>query len=456
MNIIIIGGGKVGLTLTRQLLAEGHDITLIDTHPEVIDSAVNSLDIMGVAGNGASYAIQQEAGVEKADLLIAVTGRDEVNLLCCLIAKKAGNCPTIARVRNPIYHQEASFLKESLGLAMIINPDSAAAHDISRILRCRAAMDLNPFAKGRAEITKIRISADSPLCGMTLNEFGKKGLCDVLVCAVERGDETLIPDGNYTFTAGDYIHYLATPANSSVFLNKAGQSFGGVRNCLIIGGSKCAYYLAERLISHGIQVKIVELSQERCEELSQLLPKATIIHGDGTDQNLLIEEGLESYDSVVSMTNLDEENILLSLFAGTKAPKAKLVTKINRISFDDVIRKMDIGTVVNPKNITAEYIIRFVRGRQNTMGSNIETLYRLIEGKVEAMEFIVREDSPLTENTIGELGKNGMLIDNTLIGCIIRKNRMIIPKGQDKIEKGDSVIVITAHTGLTELKKILR
>ena len=455
MNIIIIGCGKIGSTLATQLVNEGHSITVIDSNPAVIESVTNTLDVMGVVGNGASYLIQQEAGVEQADLMIAVTASDELNLLCCLIAKKAGDCPTIARVRNPIYNKEISFLKENLGLTMIVNPDSAAATEISRILRRRSALDINPFAKGRVEMLKIRVEAGSPLNGMALYELPQKLRCEVLICVVERGSQAVIPDGRFVLEQGDVISFLATPQNASLFLKKAGLRTTGVKDCIIVGGSKGAYYLADQLLGHGIAVKIIEKNRARCDELSTLLPKATIINGDGTDQTLLLEEGLEYTDSFVTMTDVDEENILLSLFAHTKS-SAKIVTKINRITFDTVIESLEIGTTISPKNTTAENVIRYVRARQNSLGSNVETLYRLIENKVEALEFCIRESSGVTDVPLEELGKNQRLRDNILIGCIIRQGKTIIPRGSDKILVGDTVILVSGVTGLTDIKDILR
>ena len=455
MNIIIIGCGKVGLTLTKQLLDEGHAITVIDTDPDVIESITTSLDVMGVVGNGASYLIQQEAGIESADLMIAVTESDELNLLCCLIAKKAGDCHTIARVRNPVYNKEISFLKESLGLTMIVNPDSAAATEISRILRRRSVLDINPFAKGRVEMLKIRIDENSPLIGLPLYELPKKLRCEVLICVVERGSQISIPDGNFVLAEGDLISFLATPQNASAFLKKAGLRSNGVRDCMIVGGSKGAYYLADQLINHGIAVKIIEKNRQRCEELGILLPKAVIINGDGTDQSLLLEEGLEYIDSFVTMTDVDEENIVLSLFAHTKS-SAKIVTKVNRLNFDGVIDSLDIGTTIYPKNTTAEYVIRYVRARQNSLGSNVETLYRIIENKVEALEFIIREPSGVTDTPLEELGKNRRLRDHILIGCIIRQGKSIIPRGSDKILVGDTVVLVSGVPGLTDIKDILR
>ncbi len=455
MKIIIVGCGKVGKTLATQLLAEQHEVTVIDTDAEVIQEINNSLDVIGYVGNGTSYQILQNADIEHADLLISITGSDEVNLLCCLIAKKAADVMTIARVRNPIYNSEIAFLKESLGLAMIINPDFASANEISRILRRRSVLDINSFAKGRIEILKIKLEEDSPLCDTPLYELPAKLRCEVLICAVERGSEVIIPSGNFKPEAGDFIYFLATPQSTSAFLKRSGYRTNGVKSCIIVGGSKGAYYLANQLIGHGIAVKIIEKNLARCEELAVLLPKADIIHGDGTDEALLREEGIDSTDSFISLTDVDEENIMMSLFVGEHT-NAKVITKINRIGFDSIIRNLDLGTVVYPKNATSESIIQYVRALENSKGSNVETLYRVIEGKVEALEFAIREESELTSCTLGELGAAGKLIDNTLVCCIIHGGKTLIPKGSDKISLGDTVIVVTAQLGLTDVKDILK
>lgn len=455
MNIIMIGCGKVGLTLVKQLLAEKHSVSVIDSNPEVVTEVNNSLDVIAYLGNGASYSVQKEAGVENADLVIAVTGSDELNLLCCLIAKKAGDCKTIARVRNPEYLSELPFLRENLGLALTINPDLASATEISRILRRSYVNDINSFAKGRVEMIKIEVRPDSVLCDLPVYQLHEKVRLDVLICAVERGSECFIPSGSFVLREGDIISYIATPQQSTQFIKKIGIKRSTVRNCMIIGGSKIAYYLADQMINHGVAVKIVEKDRNRCEQLSVALPKAEIICGDGTDERLLIEEGIENVDAFISLTNMDEENILLSMFAG-KRSSARVITKINKISYDHIVESLNVGTVIDPKNTTSEIILQYVRARQNSVGSNVETLYKLIEDKVEALEFVIREESGLTRTTLAELGTKKMFIDNMLIGCIIRDGKFILPKGTDQLRVGDTVIVVTSHLGLTDIKEILK
>ena len=341
MQIIIVGCGKVGRTLAEQLQEEESDITLIDVSSNVITSLQNDIDAMGIVGNGASINTLVEAGIENADILIAVTGSDEMNLLCCLIAQKTGHCQTIARVRNPIYAKEISFIKKRLGVTMIINPELAAAQEISRLLRFPSAIKIDTFARGRVEMLKFKVLPEFNLDGMTISR-------------------------------------------------------------IIVGGGTISYYLTKALLDMNISVKIIEQNESRCETLSDLLPEATIINGDGTNRSLLMEEGLSRTEAFVSLTNMDEENVFLSLFAKTVS-NAKLIAKVNRLAFDDVIDNLDIGSVIYPKYITADYILQYVRAMQNSIGSNIETLYHILDNQAEALEFAIRENSPVTGIPLSEL-----------------------------------------------------
>lgn len=450
MQIIIVGCGKVGMTITQQLSLEGHNITVIDTNSTVLHNATNTFDVMGVVGNGASYSIQMDAGIEESDLLIAATDSDELNLLCCLIAKKAGNCNTIARVRNPVYNDEISFIKEELGLSMTINPEFAAATEIARILRFPSAIKIDTFAKGRVELLKFRIDEGSKLDGCSLIDIGQQYKTEVLVCAVERKDEVIIPKGNFVLKEKDVITIVASPKNAVDFFKRIGVVTNQVKNAMLIGGGKIAYYLAQQLIGTGIAVKIIERDRQRCEKLSELLPNAIIINADSTDQTVLMEEGISHTEAFVSLTGIDEANIFLSLFARSKS-KAKIITKVNRISFDDVINTFDLGSVIYPKFITAEYITQYVRAMQNSIASNIETLYRIIENKAEALEFLINEHAPIIGVPLEEL----KIKEDILIACINHKGNVITPKGKDVIQVGDTVIVVTTKTGLHDIKDIL-
>lgn len=344
LNIIIVGCGKVGTTLIEQLSKEGHDITIIDKDAQKVQEIASYYDIMGLVGNGASYNIQMEAGIEDTDLIIAVTNSDELNLLCCIVAKQVGNCATIARVRTPDYSSEAGYIREKLGLAMIINPELEASKEASRILYLPTALEVNSFAHGQAEMVKFKLPKDNILSGMTIAYLGRNIASDILICAIERHGTVYIPSGDFQMEAGDIISFVATRKIVRSFLKEIGFKTHQVKNTMIIGGGKAAYYLAKQLISMGISVKIIEINRERCEELSILLPKAIIINGDGTDQELLKEEGIERTESFIALTGIDEENILLTLHA-RQVSNAKVITKINRITFKDVINHLDLGSV---------------------------------------------------------------------------------------------------------------
>lgn len=447
MNIIIVGCGNVGATLAEQLSGEGHSITAIDTKEELVKSLSDSCDVMGVVGNGSSFQVQMEADVNHADLLIAVTGSDELNLLCCLIAKKAGGCHTIARVSNPVYSREIAFIREELGLSMIINPQLAAAREMARLLKFPSALKVDSFAKSRVELINYRVEEGSPLCNMKLKQMGNKLHCAVLVGIVERGDQVFIPDGSFELRAKDIISIVGTSAKTIEFFRKIGMPTAAARDVMVIGGGRTSIYLAKQLIEMGIKVKIIERDRERCEELSEMLSRATIIRGDGTDKELLMEEGLTQTEAFLAMTDFDEENIMLALFAKSLS-KAKLITKVHRIAYDEIIDSLDLGSIVYPKFITAESIIKYVRAMHESMGSNIETLYRLSDNRVEALEFLIKEDSPVIGIPLQELE----LKKNMLIGCITHQGQVSIPKGQSVIEAGDTVILITTTTGLHDIR----
>jgi len=451
MNIIIVGCGKIGKTLAEELSREEDiNITVIDLKAKVVGDIAVNLDIMGVVGNGADIDTLMEAGIKETDILIAVTGSDELNLLTCLIAKKAGNCKTIARVRKPEYSKELNLFKEDLGLAMIINPELTAASEIARVLRFPSAIQIDTFAKGRAEILRFRIPANSALNKMRIADMSQKLGCDVLVCGVERGSDVFIPGGDFVLEAGDVISIVASLKSGSEFFKKIEVKTNKVKDSLIVGGGETGYYLASLLIQSGIDVKIIEQDAERCQELCSLLPKAVIINADGTDNNVLIEEGIERAESFVALTNIDEENVLLSLFAKTKT-SGKLVTKINRIAYDNVINNLDLDTTIYPKNITAEYIIRFVRARNNSTSSEIETLHHILDGKAEALEFRIKPNSLVAHIPL----ENMTIKKNTLVACINRNGKIITPRGRDMLEPGDTVIVVTTNTGFKEINDIL-
>ena len=452
MNIIIVGCGKVGQKIAEKLSQENeHNITVVDSKRFKVESIINECDVMGVVGSCADVDVLKEAGVENADILIAVTGSDELNLLTCLMAKKAGECQTIARVRNPEYRKTLPLFKEDLGLAMIINPEQTAAMEIARVLRFPSAIQIDTFAKGRVEILKFKIYEGSPLDNISVMEMSQKIDSNILICGVQRGEDAVIPGGDFILQVGDIISIVAPSKSAGQFFRKIGVKTNRVKDTIIVGGGETGYYLANILLRSGIKVKVIEKDQKRSEELAEMLPKATIINADGTENRVLLEEGIEFAESFVALTNIDEENILLSLFAKSKMD-GKLVTKINRIAYDEVISNLDLDTTIYPKNITAEYIVKFVRAKNNSIGSNIETMHSILDGKAEALEFIIRENSPVTGITLEKLN----LKDNILIACIIRGNDVIVPRGKDSISAGDHVIVVTKNSGFTDITDILK
>ncbi|MBQ4165467.1 MAG: Trk system potassium transporter TrkA, partial [Oscillospiraceae bacterium] len=429
------------------------NITVVDLNADRVHDVSAKYDVMGVIGNGATHAILMEADIKHCDLLIAVTGSDELNLLCCLIAKKAGNCQTIARVRSPEYSIEAPYLKDELGLAMVINPEFTAASEIARVLRFPSAMKIDTFAKGRVEMMKFRLPENSPIVGCAVKELAGKFRCDVLICTVEREDEAFIANGDFVFEEKDVISLIATPKNANDFFRKINYKMNSVKDVMIIGGGEISHYLCQILkrSGGGISIKIIEKDLKRCEELSAELEDVRIIHGDAAEQALLMEEGLENAGGFIALTNLDEENIFLSLFA-KRVTDGKLVTKINRIDFDDVIKHLDLDTIIYPKNITSETIARYVRAMKNTIGSNVETLYSIVKGKIEAAEFSIKDGSPIVGTPLSKLH----LKPNVLIAAILRGRTVITPHGNDEIQAGDSVVIVSGHTEMQDITDILK
>lgn len=449
MNIIIVGCGKVGASLVERLSNEGHDLVVIDISAKKVEEISNKYDIMGIVGNGASFAVQQEAGVEKADLFIAVTTADELNLLCCLMAKKSG-CATIARVRNPMYSNEIGFIREQLGISMIINPELTAAREITKLLKFPSAIKIDTFAKGRVELLRFRLKPEIGFGGKSIMEIMSKLKSEVLICAVERDSEVIIPNGSFVLEDSDILSIVGSLESTAEFFEKIGVRSKKVRNSLIIGGGTVAHYLAKNLLKVGFRVRIIERDAQRCDYLNEVLPGADIINGDGSDEGLLLEEGLAYADSVVSLTGLDEENIFLSLFA-KKHSNAKLVAKVNKIAFNDVVESLDIDSVIYPKYLTADYILKYIRARQNSIGSNVETLYQLFDGRAEALEFSIKETSDVTNIPLMSLN----LKPNLLICAINRKGQILTPRGQNMIKVGDTVIVVTTNRGLNDIRDIL-
>lgn len=450
MKIILVGCGKVGRALARQLSEEKHNVTVIDTNPEKIEAITEELDVLGVTGNGASNAILTEAGLDTADVLIAVTGSDELNLLCCVFAKKTGHCHAIARVRNPMYSHQLGFIKQQLGISTIINPELTAAREISRLLRFPAASQIDTFADGKVRLIKFELLPEHGLNGVALRDIIQKIGSDILICAVERGGSVAIPNGSFMLQDGDLVSFVATHENAVDFFRKLHLPTRPVRSALLVGGGTIGYYLAKELLAYDIQVRIVDKNPARCETLATDLPGAVVLHGDVADRQFLQAAGMGMAEAFISITDMDEENILLSMFA-RKHTNAKLITKVNRLEFDDVLDTLNVGSVIYPKYMVCDFVIQYVRALANGAGNNLKTMYRILDDRVEALEFTVDEESAATAAPLMQL----KLKPNQLICCIMRGNRVIIPRGADRIQVGDSVIVVTLENGLHDIRDIL-
>lgn len=451
MQIIVVGCGKVGKEIVRQLAADGHNVTVIDKNPELVKSVSNEFDVMGVIGNGTSHMTLSDADLEHTDVLIAVTPNDEVNLLCCVVAKKGANCHTIARIRNHVYSTERNFIQKELGLSMIINPEMTAAREIARRLSFPNAIEIDTFAKGRVELLRFEVQENSPLIGLELKKLAQKISINLLVCVAERGDEIIIPDGNFVPQSGDILGIIANPKDVLGFFKKIKVKVNTVKNTMIVGGGQLTYYLAEILLKSGGTVKIIEKDQKRCEELSEFLDRATIICGDGTDVSLLDEEHLDQMDGLVTCTGMDEQNLVLSLYARDKV-RTKIVTKMSHVQYDEVVNSMHVGSVINPKKLAALHILRYVRAMNNTIGSKIETMYHLVDGKIDALEFAITADSKFTGIKLMDM----KFKKNVLIAAIARQGKMIVPGGQDEFKPGDSIVVITKNLGCQDFRELLR
>jgi len=444
MKIIIVGAGKVGMALTQQLSAD-HNVTIIDDNPQLVENIINVYDVMGVCGNGASYEVQKEAEVDKADLLIATASSDELNILTCLVAKKLGVNHTIARIRNPEYEKQLRFMREELGLSMAINPEKAAAREIARVLRFPAAMKVESFSKGRLELIEYRLPENSALDGMKLLDLYKNIRVRVLICAVDRKGETIIPSGDFVLCAGDKIYLTAAPEQLAQFFRHLGVFRSRASTVMIVGASKICYYLASSLLKMGMSVKIIDQNEQRCVDLSERIPKALVIVGDGTDTELLQEEGIEQTDAFVAITGIDEANILMAMSAARQSgDNCKVIAKINRKSLVDLVAAESmIDSVVSAATVTTELIVQYVRAMESASGAKIKTLHRLVEGAVEALEFEVPADAPFLNIPLKDLKlKSGIL----LAGIVRRNGQIVIPSGNDMLQAQDDVIVVTTGT----------
>ena len=454
MRIVVVGAGKVGRVLTEQLAAEKHDIVVIDQDTDLIESLVNIYDVRGVVGNGGCYDVQKDAFEDGADLLIATTSSDETNILACLVAKKLGTPHTIARIRNPEYEKQLHFMREELGLSMVVNPEKATAREIARVLRFPSAIKREQFCRQRFELVEYRVNEGNPLEGLQLSDLYRNIRVKILICAVARGQQTIIPTGATVLQKGDKIYLTASARDLESFFRKLNIFKARANNIMIVGASRIAYYLVKELQDIQKRVTVIDSNAARCQAMSEKFPGVLVIHGDGADSELLSEERISEMDAFVPLTGLDETNIILAMYA-SQFPNCKVVAKINRPSFADLANQKGlVDSVVSTAAVTSETIARYVRAMQNSFDSdNIKTLHRLVGGRVEALAFNVGPGLPF----IGVPLKDLNLREGLLVAGIVRQNGApVIPSGADALQEGDDVVIVTTDTTLHALRDIVK
>ena len=452
MKIIIIGSGKVGFTLAKQLSGENHDLVLIDQRAEAMQVADNTLDILCLEGSGASIQILLEAGVRSADLVISVTGSDELNIVCCLIAKKLGARHTVARIRSPEYFREANLLKREVGLNMIINPEYAAAQEISRLLRVPSAFSVETFARGLVELIGFPILESDGLAGLSLFEYNKRRSNGVLMCAVIRGGEVYVPNGRFVPQVGDKAYVIGSQREIARFFHTLGRDGNRIRAITVLGGSKIATYLTWAVEKVGMKVRIVEQDPVKCLSLSEKLPDSMILQGDGTDSAVIDAEGLLDTDAFIALTNRDEENLLMAMTAQRHGVK-KVIAKMSRPNYIEMMRESGVDSIISPKDITANQISAYVRAMARSEGSAVENVYKPLGGAVEAVEFTATATAKFLDTPLAELGRR--LKPGILVAAIAREGKTIIPDGSTSIRAGDKVIIMAKSLFLQELDDIL-
>lgn len=452
MKIIIAGCGKIGSTILARLVSEGHDVVVLDRDPEVISQITNIYDVMGVCGNCANVSTLTEAGADEAKLFIATTASDELNMLACFLARKLGAHHSIARIRNPEYNgKELRFMREQLNLSMSINPEMLAARELFNILKLPSAAKIETFCGRNFEMIELVLKNDSQLDGLSLIKLRDRFKGNYLVCIVQRGEEVYIPDGNFVLRAGDRIGLTASPTEIHKLLKSVGGLQKQAKTVMLLGGSRIAVFLARMLESVGGSVKIIDRDAQVCEDICEILPKASVVHGDGAQQELLLEEGIADTDAFIALTGMDEQNILMSIFASSQNVP-KVITKVNRDELISLAGKLDLDCVVSPKRIVADVVVSYARALDNSLGSSVETLYNLMDEKAQAVEFIVKSDLPL----LGIPLKDLQLKPNVLVAGIIRGREIIIPAGNDVIKQGDRVVVVSTNQLLQDLSDIMK
>ena len=450
MKIVIIGLGTIGKTILKKLSHQGHDLTIIDDDKDKIEALIEKYDVSAVVGNGACLAIQREAGVRDADLAIVLTNSDELNVFACLVAKKIGVKNTIARVRNPDYRKQIMEMKDELGISMIVNPEQDTATEIFNLINLPSIAQVEHFAKGRVLLVEIVAETGCALIGETLISIGKKLKTKVLICAVQRGQSVTIPTGNFVIEEGDRIHLTSDAKSLRDFLAEINLIKSPLKNIMIVGGGKIGYYLAHELSKKKYKIKLIESNRATAEELADSLPRVTVIRGNGAQHDLLLEEGIEAMDAFVALTDIDEENMIVSMFANKMKVK-KTITQIKSDDLYGILDELGINNNVSPKDIVANRIISYIRALANKRGSNVLTLYRLVNDQVEALEFLAKKKERIYNKPLKDL----KIKENCLVACIIRESEVIIPNGNDHIELGDNVIVVTTHKNFDDLTDIL-
>lgn len=452
MRILVVGDGKVGHTLSEQLIHEGHDVVIIDRDGNVLRKAEETLDALCIEGNGANAKTLLDAGVDKADIIVAATASDETNMLCCLVAKRLGAKYSIARIRDPEYNESLTLLQRELGIDTTINPERATALEISRLLRFPHASNIESFAKGRVELVEFRAQEGDAIIGHALKELPGKfpSLPRVLYCTVERDGELTIPNGDFVIAEGDRVHVAGEPVTITNFFRHMGRNEKRIKNVMLLGGSRISYYLAKLIVPMGIHVTMLEINAEKAAELSEALPQVDVIAGDGTDQELLEQENLAGMDAFVALSDRDEENLMTGLYAQQQGVD-KVVVKSNRQAYKDIISGLGLDSLVTPRIITCNSLLRYVRARVNAGGTTVEKLYRLVDGKAEALEFIAREGDPYIGVPLKDLNvRRGMLV-----AVILHRGKVIVPFGNDMIQAGDSVVIISSQSGITDLNEVI-
>ena len=452
MKIIVNGCGKIGKTILSSLVAEGHDVVAIDNNDDIVSNVTEIYDVMGVCGNGADSDVLLKAGAETADLMVSVTGSDELNMLSCFLAKRMGTVNTIARIRNPEYNDDGlNFMKQQLDISLIINPELLASNELYNLLKLPSVLKVENFSVRNFEMVELKLKADSFLNNLKIMDLRSKFKQEFLICAVQRGEEVYIPDGSFILKSGDKIAITGKPIEIVRLMRELKIQKNPAKNIMILGAGRTAYYLAKRLSQGSSSVTVIEKERKVCEEFSDALPKALVVHGDGSDREILNEEGINRMDAFVSLTGLDEQNILTSSYAAS-VDTPKVITKINREELVPLAENLGLDTFISPKKLVSDVVVKYARALENSQDSSMETLYKVMDDKVEVLEFLVKENRDFTGVTFKELS----LKPNTLVAGIVRDRKIIIPSGEDMMLQGDKVIIFAANQRINDLSDIIR